>query len=798
MLSVQRHATRRATTQLLLAKTLVARHVVELSYQLFHSTTPVLQESSGERGFHFDSRLAAHWQGSTDDDGGDSMPTKTLKYTVPQRVRQKLISASDAVALVRSGDTVCVSGFVTQGAPEAILKALGERFEATGDPANLTLLFGGGPGDFGERGLSHLAKTKGDVCMLKRTIGGHYGQVPKVAELALKDVVEAWTLPMGSISRMIRAQSTHSPGHITNVGLGTYVDPDISGGAANESASKSPLHSQLVTKIDIGGQKHLMYKALPINIAIIRGTTADGQGNITVEHESLLCDQKIIAAAAKNSGGIVIAQVKRIASEGSIPSRNVAIPGPLVDCVVLVEQKDHHEDHGMGYFDYHNPGLTGELVAPEGEVETMSLDIRKIIARRSFFGLKPNKIVNLGIGLPEGVASVAAEEGMLEYVTLSTEPGVFGGLPASGHNFGPAYNASSLMEMNQMFDFYDGGGLDMSFLGAAQISQSGDVNVSRMSKDRLTGPGGFIDISQSTKNIVFMSPLTTKGLEITTGHGKLYIEKEGEVKKFVTEVFEKTFSGDEAVRRGQQVFYVTERAVFRRTAKHDKLELIEIAPGIDLQKDVLDQMDFVPAVSPNLKMMDPRIFHSAKMNVTAEFFGSLDERCNYHSEDHTMYIDLFGITLNEEQDVNWFIGGLRDILSPLVLDKGPINIVVNYDGFDLGKGLERSYSEKVALLEKDFYKSVRRYTGQAFRRAQLKTQLKMSDYDPDELFETFDVDHSGSLDLEQLRECFQTKFQIRLSTSDIILFQQQDESVVKVNREMFAEGVRKVLEGGHH
>jgi propionate CoA-transferase len=312
-----------------MARCLVARYGVDLKYRrgVAFSTTKL----TGRR-FHFGPSLVAHSYGG---DSTEMQGHKPLKYEIPQRVRQKLISASDAVHLVRDGDTLCVSGFVTQGAPEAVLKALGDRFEATGSPNNLTLVFGGGPGDFGERGLSHLAKTTKDgTCMLRRTIGSHYGQIPKVAELALHDRVEAWTLPMGSISRMIRAQSTHSPGHITSIGIGAYVDPDMgSGGAANDSALKSSLHSKLVSKLQIDGQTHLMYKALPINVAIIRGTTADSQGNISIEHESLLCDQKITAAAAKNSGGIVIAQVKRVAANGSIPSRAVAIPGPLVDCV---------------------------------------------------------------------------------------------------------------------------------------------------------------------------------------------------------------------------------------------------------------------------------------------------------------------------------------------------------------------------------------------------------------------------------------------------------------------------------
>ena len=280
----------------------------------------------------------------------------------------------------------------------------------------------------------------------------------------------------------------------------------------NDAALSSPLHSKLVTKIDVNGQANLCYKALPIDVAIIRGTTADSAGNITLEHESLLCDQKICAEAAKNSGGVVIAQVKRLAANGSLRSREIGIPAPFVDCVVVVSEDDRVSSHGMSYFTENDPALTGEINVPQNEIERMPFDIRKIIARRAFMELRPHTIINLGIGLPEGVAGVAAEEGILDYVTISTEPGVFGGLPASAPDFGPAYNPSSLIEMNQMFDFYDGGGLDQAYLGAAQVSKNGDVNVSRISNERFTGPGGFVDISQSTKNVVFLTSLTTDGL----------------------------------------------------------------------------------------------------------------------------------------------------------------------------------------------------------------------------------------------------------------------------------------------
>jgi propionate CoA-transferase len=406
-----------------------------------------------------------------------------------------------------------------------------------------------------------------------------------IAQLALEEKIESWTLPMGSISRMLRSQSTHSPGHITTVGIGTYVDPDQSGGAVNELAKKSKFHPTLVSKVNIQGTINLLYKALPINVAIIRGTTSDTLGNITLEEESLKCDQMIAAAAARNSGGISIAQVKRLAAAGSLSTRSVAVPGPLVDCVVVVDDDKHDTMHPMSYITRRNPVLTGEIKTPTESLDRIPLDIRKVIGRRAFMFLRMNTVVNLGIGLPEAIAPIAAEEGLLQYLTLSTEPGVFGGVPASGHEFGPSANASAFLEMNQMFDFYDGGGLDFSFLGAAEISECGDVNVSRLARDRLTGPGGFIDISQSTSCVVFVSPFTAKGLEVNiVGNGTISIKNEGTVRKFVSSVREKTFSGDEAVRRGQTVFYVTERAVFPRSAKHDTLELIEVASGVNVQK----------------------------------------------------------------------------------------------------------------------------------------------------------------------------------------------------------------------
>eukprot|EP00977_Amphora_coffeiformis_P014187 scaffold3912_cov136-Amphora_coffeaeformis.AAC.1 len=718
--------------------------------------------------------------------------TFAVGYEIPRRIKQKVVTAEDAVSLVQAGDTVAVSGFVCQGVPEGILRALANRYAETGQPNNLTIFFGGGPGDWDWRGLNHLAQrgTDGNPPMLARTIGSHYGQVPKVAELALANEVEAWTLPMGSVSRMWRAQSTRSPGHLTTVGLGTCMDPDLGGGCANDKARQSKF--QPIAKVHLDGEDQLLYRALPIHVAIIRGTTADAQGNITIEQESLNVDQRICAAAARNSGGLVIAQVTRLAANNTLPAKSVVVPGSLVDCVVVIDPADADELHPMSFMERYNPACAGAIRSPFDAIPKAPHDIRKLIARRAFFNLKPNTMVNLGIGLPEGVANVAAEEGLLEYITLSTEPGVFGGLPCGGHSFGPAVNPAALIEMNEMFDFYDGGGLDICFLGAAQVSKEGNVNVSRMSADRLTGPGGFINISQSTGNIVFMTPFTTKGLDIdTTQEGELQIKQEGKVKKFVDEVFEVTFSGEEAVRRGQNVFYVTERAVFRRTANHKVLELIEIAPGIDLQKDVLDQIDFKPAVAKNLKIMDKRIFQKDAMKVGAEMFGSLEERAKYHEDDHTLYLDLFGITLGNDDDVNWFFGALRGILTPLCAEKGPIHMVANYDGFDLGKGLEEKYVQETQALQADFYKSAKRYSGKAFHRAKLGNQIKVVDWDPAKLFTEFDINGDGRIQRDELRDGMYKKFLITLSPKQLeAIFQNNMDGI---DHKDFAKAVKELL-----
>jgi propionate CoA-transferase len=707
-------------------------------------------------GRHF-AAVAAPLGVPVDEPEGGTPPTPSTAH-LHGAVQHKVISLEDAVLLVHSGDTVCTSGFVAQGAPEMLLKGLSDRFRATGGPNRLTLFFGGGPGDWDVRGLNHLALEAKDGPpgtehnMLSRTVGSHYGQIPLVAQLALDDKVEAWNLPMGSISRVARATASAVPGHFTKVGIGTFVDPDITGGKINQRARDSGV--DYVTSVELEGQRYLWYKTVPINVALIRATTADPEGNLSFEHESLVGDPRVLAMAAKNCHGVVIAQVKRMAASNSIPTRQVGVPGPLVDGVVVVPDEDVERYHSMSYFTRHDAARSQEIKQPMDDIPKLPLNARKVIARRAAHKLAPGKIVNLGVGMPEGIASVAAEESVLEYVTMTTEAGAIGGLAASGKEFGPAANASSMMEMNQMFDFYCGGGLNNTFLGAAEVMPNGDVNVSRVAADKLTGPGGFIEITHATPSVTFMTTFTTKGLEVGfSPTGSVSVLKEGRLKKFVNKSLEVTFNASEAVKRGQKIRYVTERAVFKRNAQNEVLELIEIAPGVDLQRDILDQMEFEPIISPNLKTMDRKLFMDDPMGLWDLFFNKpISERMHYHADDHTMFVDLSGVQIAKEDDIHHLVKGVEDVLRPLVAKHGKINMVVNYDGFDCKQKLNKKYQEAVAVLQEKYYASARRFAGAAFRRVQLGKTLQMHSWDPEEMFKKFDLDGNGFLDKHEIRK----------------------------------------------
>ena len=497
----------------------------------------------------------------------------------------KLVSAAAAVRLIRRGDTVATGGFVGIGFAEEIAIALEQLFLSGAGPSELTLVYAAGQGDGKDKGLNHLAHAG----LLKRVIGGHWGLVPKLQKLALAGAIEAYNLPQGVISHLFRDIAAHRPGHISTVGLGTFVDPRFGGGKLNARTTQDLV--QLI-EMPMSSEECLFYQAFPIHVALLRGTTADPDGNITMEKEALTLEALAIAMAVHNAGGIVMVQVERVAERGTLNPRQVAIPGILVDCVVVARQENHWQTFGEPF----SAAFSADVRVPATSMPPMEDGVRRIIARRAALELAPDSVVNLGIGMPEGVAAIANEEDIVDLITLTAEPGVIGGIPAGGLNFGAATNAQAIIDQPSQFDFYDGGGLDIAFLGLAQADRHGNLNVSKFGS-KLAGAGGFINISQNARKVVFMGT---------------FFGPDG-VRKFVEQVEHTTFSGAFAAKRGQPVLYMTERCVFRLA--EDGLELTEIAPGIDLERDILAHMDFTPRIKGQPALMERCIFEAGKMGL---------------------------------------------------------------------------------------------------------------------------------------------------------------------------------------
>ena len=524
--------------------------------------------------------------------------------------RVPVMTPREAVEMIRDGDTVAFCG-AGGGITEAteVIEALAERYRTTGFPKDLTLFHSTGLGDRKERGMSPLAQ-KG---LVKAAIGGHWGQSPRLADMADKNEIEAYNFPMGVMSQMMRAAAAGQPAVITHVGLGTFLDPRQQGGKLNEVTKED-----LIELYEQDGKEYLKYRTIFPDVAIIRGTTADTEGYLSMEDEVVNVDNLATAMAVHNNGGTVICQVQKVVKAGSLHPKRVHIPGYLVDALVVVPEQKQLYGAPVNRF------ISGDYIQDfEEESGRMPLNERKVIARRALMEVEPGDIGNVGVGICDGIGVVAKEEGVNEQFTLTVETGAVGGVTAQGIFFGATVNMRALVDMPYQFDFYDGGGLDISFLSFAELDRFGNVNVHKFN-GKAMGTGGFVNICQNSRKAVFCGTLRSGGLRTKVEDGKISIEQEGRYRKMVEQVPEITYNGREAAERGQEAVYITERAVFRLSP--EGLVLTEVAPGLDLERDIFSQMDFRPLVSPDLKEMDARLFRNENMGIREEFKAKTKDR----------------------------------------------------------------------------------------------------------------------------------------------------------------------------
>ncbi len=513
----------------------------------------------------------------------------------------KIITPEQAAALVKDGMTLAISGFIGFGVPEELLVALQKRFKETGSPKALTLFHTAAVGDTKTRGANHM----GEEGLLAKLYCAHIGLEPALNKLTVENKMATYMVPQGVTSHMLRAIAGKKVGVLTHVGLKTFADPRLEGCKMNDKAKAA---GDIVELVTVAGKEQLLYRSFPIDICFIKGSYVDEDGNVTLHREAAVPDQLEMAAATRNSGGIVIVQAEKIVARNSFKPHDVKVHGFMVDYIV-----QGSPEHTFQAYDHpYNPEWSGEVRVPLSAIKPGPLNERKVIGRRGAMELKAGMLVNLGIGIPDQVAVVAAEEGLSDKITLSIESGILGGVPLGGLETGGAVNAVAMYKQPDIFDIYDGGGIDLTCLGAAQIDAAGNVNVSKFG-GRAVGPGGFINISQNAKKVCFCGAFVAGKMELEIKNGKLHIMKDGSGKKFVNTLEQVTFSGEYARETGQEVLYLTERAVFQVTDKG--LTLTEIAPGVDLEKHILAHMEFRPHIAENLKEMDARIFLDAPMGL---------------------------------------------------------------------------------------------------------------------------------------------------------------------------------------
>jgi propionate CoA-transferase len=519
----------------------------------------------------------------------------------------KVVSFKEAVSYIHDADTLMIGGSGGGHAvPEALIVALEQRYLQEKSPRQICLLHPVGIGDNISQGVGHLAHPG----LVKRIVAGALVNSPAFQKLAEENKVEAYTLPQGALSELIREMASGRPGLLTQTGMHTFVDPRQAGGRQSDCALED-----LVELVQLAGSDWLFYKPYRVDVAFLRGTTADEDGNISMEQEAVFGEMLSMAQATRRNGGVVIVQVSRLTQRGSLPAKQVKIPAMLVDLVVV--DPHQRQTYQMDY----SPAYAGEIRIPLSEITPLPMDARKVIARRAALELRSGAVCNLGSGVSTGIATIAAEEGILDQIVLTNEQGLIGGAPSA--DAGAAVNYTSIVDQPYQFDFYDGGGLDLAFLSFAEVDAHGSVNVSRFN-GRIIGVGGFINISQHAKKVIFSGTFTAGSLEISWPDGCTLISKEGKFNKFVSRLEQISYSGPFAAQRSQEALYITERAVFRRGEKG--IELIEIAPGIDLERDILAHMDFRPNIAADLKSMDARLFRDENMGLGDDLAAR--EPCN--------------------------------------------------------------------------------------------------------------------------------------------------------------------------